>query len=136
MGLLHSATHHESFCLQYVCSINVDAALIKKTHSLTKTQEKVIALQNGCICCTLRGDLLEELVRISQLEEFDYIIIESSGISEPEQVAETFDARLAEQMGELADIETAMPLDETTVKVLKQLFVPSVLGIANMLAGN
>lgn len=109
-------------------AINVDAALIKKTHSLTKTQEKVIALQNGCICCTLRGDLLEELVRISQLEEFDYIIIESSGISEPEQVAETFDARLAEQMGELADIETAMPLDETTVKVLKQLKAAGGLG--------
>ncbi|GAB0137669.1 hypothetical protein EsDP_00005926 [Epichloe bromicola] len=109
-------------------AINVDAALIKKTHSLTKTKEKVIALQNGCICCTLRGDLLEELVRISQLEEFDYIIIESSGISEPEQVAETFDARLAEQMGELADIDTAMPLDETTVKVLKQLKAAGGLG--------
>jgi G3E family GTPase len=102
-------------------SINIDAALIKKTHSLTKTKEKVIALQNGCICCTLRGDLLEELVRISQLEEFDYIIIESSGISEPEQVAETFDARLAEQMSELANADTAMPLDENTIRVLKQL---------------
>lgn len=88
---------------------------------MTKTEEKVIALQNGCICCTLRGDLLEELVRISQLEEFDYIIIESSGISEPEQVAETFDTRLAEQMGELANADTTMPLDENTVKVLKQL---------------
>lgn len=88
---------------------------------MTKTEEKVIALQNGCICCTLRGDLLEELVRISQLEEFDYIIIESSGISEPEQVAETFDTRLAEQMGELANADTSMPLDENTVKVLKQL---------------
>ncbi|KAG6148875.1 hypothetical protein E4U37_007233, partial [Claviceps purpurea] len=92
-------------------AINIDAALIKKTHSLTKTEEKVIALQNGCICCTLRGDLIEELVRISRLEEFDYIIIESSGISEPEQVAETFDTRLAEHMGDLADVETAMPVD-------------------------
>ncbi|TWU70500.1 hypothetical protein ED733_000183 [Metarhizium rileyi] len=102
-------------------AINIDAALIKKTHKLSKTEEKVISLQNGCICCTLRGDLLEELVRISQLEEFDYIIIESSGISEPEQVAETFDARLAEQMGDLANADTAMPLDENTVKVLKQI---------------
>ncbi|KJK74736.1 hypothetical protein H634G_10048 [Metarhizium anisopliae BRIP 53293] len=102
-------------------AINIDAALIKKTHKLTRTEEKVIALQNGCICCTLRGDLLEELVRISRLEEFDYIIIESSGISEPEQVAETFDARLAEQMGDLANADTAMPLDENTVRVLKQI---------------
>ncbi|KAG6011684.1 hypothetical protein E4U43_008184 [Claviceps pusilla] len=102
-------------------AINIDAALIKKTHSLTKTEEKVIALQNGCICCTLRGDLLEELVRISQLEEFDYIVIESSGISEPEQVAETFDARLAEHMDALASEETTMPMDENMIKVLKQL---------------
>ncbi|KAG6249841.1 hypothetical protein E4U23_001854 [Claviceps purpurea] len=102
-------------------AINIDAALIKKTHSLTKTEEKVIALQNGCICCTLRGDLIEELVRISQLEEFDYIIIESSGISEPEQVAETFDTRLAEHMGDLADVETAMPVDVNTIKILKQV---------------
>lgn len=90
---------------------------------MTKTEEKVIALQNGCICCTLRGDLLEELVRISQLEEFDYIIIESSGISEPEQVAETFDTRLAEHMGDLADVETAMPMDVNTIKILKQVSV-------------
>ncbi|TQS34214.1 hypothetical protein Golomagni_05411 [Golovinomyces magnicellulatus] len=100
-------------------AINFDASLIKQTHKLTKTEEKVIALQNGCICCTLRGDLLEELVRLSQLQEFDYIIIESSGISEPEQVAETFDSRLAEQMGMMADGEHG--LDADMVKVLKQL---------------
>ncbi|KAI3587885.1 P-loop containing nucleoside triphosphate hydrolase protein [Fusarium oxysporum f. sp. albedinis] len=102
-------------------AINVDASLIKKTHHLSKTQEKVIALQNGCICCTLRGDLLEELVRLAQLQEFDYIIIESSGISEPEQVAETFDSRLAEQMDAMGSIEGAPGLDADTIKVLKQL---------------
>ncbi|CAF3495099.1 unnamed protein product [Fusarium graminearum] len=102
-------------------AINVDASLIKQTHRVNKTQEKVISLQNGCICCTLRGDLLEELVRLSQLQEFDYIIIESSGISEPEQVAETFDSRLAEQMDVMASIEGAPGLDADMVKVLKQL---------------
>ncbi|KAF4434934.1 family inorganic phosphate transporter [Fusarium acutatum] len=102
-------------------AINVDASLIKKTHHLSKTQEKVIALQNGCICCTLRGDLLEELVRLAQLQEFDYIIIESSGISEPEQVAETFDSRLAEQMDAMGSIEGAPGLDADMIKVLKQL---------------
>ncbi|RGP78971.1 family inorganic phosphate transporter [Fusarium longipes] len=102
-------------------AINVDASLIKQTHRINKTEEKVIALQNGCICCTLRGDLLEELVRLAQLQEFDYIIIESSGISEPEQVAETFDSRLAEQMDAMGSIEGAPGLDADMVKVLKQL---------------
>ncbi|OBR16341.1 CobW/HypB/UreG [Colletotrichum higginsianum IMI 349063] len=100
-------------------AVNVDASLIKKSHRLTKTEEKVIALQNGCICCTLRGDLLEELVNLSELHEFDYVIIESSGISEPEQVAETFDARLAEQMAALG--EGPEGLDENTMKLLKRL---------------
>ncbi|ATY62813.1 metal chaperone [Cordyceps militaris] len=101
-------------------AINVDAALIKQTHRLTKTNQKVIALQNGCICCTLRGDLLEELVRLAQLQSFDYIIIESSGISEPEQVAETFDKRLAEQMAQLVD-EGGEGLDPDMLRVLEQL---------------
>ncbi|KAH6606169.1 family inorganic phosphate transporter [Trichoderma cornu-damae] len=105
-----------------ICArINVDASLIEKTHRLTRTDEKVIALQNGCICCTLRGDLLEELVRLSQLQEFDYIIIESSGISEPEQVAETFDSRLADQMSLMTEDEGTAGLDEDMVKVLNQL---------------
>lgn len=112
---------HTTNNTDFYYSINVDASLIKQTHRLTKTNEKVIALQNGCICCTLRGDLLEELVRLAQLQEFDYIIIESSGISEPEQVAETFDSRLAEQMGMMADAGSEQGLDEDMVKVLNQL---------------
>lgn len=99
--------------------VNVDASLIRNTHTLTKTQEKVIALQNGCICCTLRGDLLEELVRLAELAEFDYIIVESSGISEPEQVAETFDNRLAEQISQMG--EGPEGLDESTLATLKRL---------------
>lgn len=99
--------------------VNVDANLIRNTHRLTKTQEKVIALQNGCICCTLRGDLLEELVRLAELAEFDYIIVESSGISEPEQVAETFDARLAEQISQMG--EGPEGLDADTLASLKRI---------------
>lgn len=59
-------------------SINIDASLIKSTR-LTQTKEKVIALQNGCICCTLRGDLLSELIELSEKHSFDYVVIESSG---------------------------------------------------------
>lgn len=112
----------ESWALRLTShSINVDASLIKQTHRINKTEEKVIALQNGCICCTLRGDLLEELVRLAQLQEFDYIIIESSGISEPEQVAETFDSRLAEQMDAMGSLEGEPGLDEDMRRVLNQL---------------
>ena len=75
-------------------------------------------MQNGCICCTLRGDLLEELVNLSKMNKFDYIIIESSGISEPEQVAETFDVRLGDQMT-LQAFEGGM--DEATIEALKQM---------------
>jgi G3E family GTPase len=99
--------------------VNVDASLIRSSHRLTKTESKVVALQNGCICCTLRGDLLEELIRLSELAEFDYVIIESSGISEPEQVAETFDIRLAEQISAVG--EGPEGLDESTVAMLKRL---------------
>ncbi|KAM0715160.1 hypothetical protein Q7P37_009625 [Cladosporium fusiforme] len=100
-------------------AVNVDASLIRSSHHLTKTESKVVALQNGCICCTLRGDLLEELMRLSELAEFDYVIIESSGISEPEQVAETFDVRLAEQISAVG--EGPEGLDESTVAMLKRL---------------
>lgn len=60
-------------------AINVDASIIQSKHRITKSEEKVIALQNGCICCTLRQDLLSELVELSEKHAFDYVIIESSG---------------------------------------------------------
>lgn len=99
-------------------AVNVDASLIKSS-TITQSKEKVIALQNGCICCTLRGDLLEELVRLSALQQFDYVLVESSGISEPEQVAETFDARLADTMAMVADGPDA--LDAGVRKALKAM---------------
>lgn len=72
-----------------MASVNIDAALVEKTEILQR-EEKLIQMQNGCICCTLRHDLLEEVSELARSGRFDYLIIESTGISEPMQVAETF----------------------------------------------
>ncbi len=70
--------------------VNIDAALVSNQVELKRTEEKLVELSNGCICCTLREDLLVEVRRLAQAGRFDYLVIESSGISEPLPVAETF----------------------------------------------
>lgn len=70
--------------------INIDAATIKNEVSLSHSEEKLVEMSNGCICCTLREDLLIEINKLAASGQFDYLVIESTGISEPLPVAETF----------------------------------------------
>jgi G3E family GTPase len=71
--------------------VNIDAALVKGGEAaLSRTDEKLIEMSNGCICCTLREDLLIEITKLAREGRFDYLVIESTGISEPLPVAETF----------------------------------------------
>lgn len=70
--------------------INIDARLIREQGALHQGEERLVEMSNGCICCTLREDLLEEIAVLAKAGRFDYVLIESSGISEPLPVAETF----------------------------------------------
>ncbi len=70
--------------------INIDAEIVQQEVSLNRSEEKLVEMSNGCICCTLREDLLEEVTKLARDGRFDYLLIESTGISEPLPVAETF----------------------------------------------
>lgn len=70
--------------------VNIDAQLVRNGNTLSKTEEKLVEMSNGCICCTLREDLLKEVERLALEERFDYLLIESTGIGEPLPVAQTF----------------------------------------------
>ena len=70
--------------------INVDGALVREGSGLSRTEERLVEMTNGCICCTLRDDLLSEVDRLCRAGRFDYLLIESSGVSEPMPVAATF----------------------------------------------
>lgn len=86
--------------------VNIDAALIREGDaSLSRTEEKLVEFTNGCICCTLRDDLLAEVRRLADEGRFDYLLIESTGISEPLPVAATFAVADAEGAS-LADVST------------------------------
>ncbi|MEH7387748.1 GTP-binding protein [Bacillus sp. JJ1521] len=88
--------------------INVDAALIK-SGGFSRTEEKLVEMQNGCICCTLREDLIIEVERLVNQGDIDYILIESSGISEPIPVAQTFtyiDEELGIDLSSLCKLDT------------------------------
>lgn len=70
--------------------VNVDARLVQEGNTLSRTEEKLVEMSNGCICCTLREDLIEEVANLAKENRFDYLLIESTGISEPLPVAQSF----------------------------------------------
>lgn len=83
--------------------VNIDAALVRDRVTLKRGEERLIELSNGCICCTLREDLLTELTALALEQRFDYVLIESTGVSEPMPIAETFTFR-DEQGCSLSDL--------------------------------
>jgi G3E family GTPase len=89
--------------------VNIDAALVRNGGAeLSRTDEKLVEMSNGCICCTLREDLLIEVERLARDGRFDQLVIESTGISEPLPVAETFtfEAEDGRSLGDLARLDT------------------------------
>lgn len=93
--LNHVLTNREGLRVAVIVNdmseINIDAALVRGGDAaLSRTEERLVEMTNGCICCTLRDDLLEEVDRLAREGRFDYLLIESSGISEPMPVAATF----------------------------------------------
>ncbi|WP_154857853.1 GTP-binding protein [Cyclobacterium xiamenense] len=84
--------------------LNVDSQLVTNEISLSRTDEKLVEMSNGCICCTLREDLMLEVQKLARQNTFDYLLIESTGISEPIPVAQTFSFASGEELLDLSEV--------------------------------
>ena len=100
--------------------VNIDADLVREGAELSRADEKLVEMSNGCICCTLRDDLLQEVRRLAAEGRFDYLLIESTGISEPLPVAATFDFRDEndESLSDVARLDTMVTVVDA-VNLLK-----------------
>lgn len=113
--LLHHILHNRAglrvaLIVNDMSEVNVDAASVEGgSAALHRTDEKLVSMQNGCICCTLREDLLREVSELARAGKFDYLVIESTGISEPLPVAETFtfmDEASGSALADIAELDT------------------------------
>ncbi|MEM1049194.1 MAG: zinc metallochaperone GTPase ZigA [Pseudomonadota bacterium] len=100
--------------------VNIDADLVRADTELSRTDETLVEMSNGCICCTLRDDLLAEVRRLAAEGRFDYLLIESTGISEPLPVAATFEFRdtEGESLSDVARLDTMVTVVDA-VNLLK-----------------
>lgn len=103
--------------------VNIDKDLVADSGGLSRTDEKLVELSNGCICCTLRDDLLKEVERLVHKGNIDYIVIESTGISEPVPIAQTF-SYIDEAMG--IDLTSICRLDTMVTVVDANRFVNDI----------
>lgn len=81
--------------------VNIDSQLVQNEVKLSRTDEKLVEMSNGCICCTLREDLMIEVEKLAKMGKFDYLLIESTGISEPIPVAQTFSFASGDELFDL-----------------------------------
>ena len=103
--------------------VNIDKDLVADGGGLSRTDEKLVELSNGCICCTLRDDLLQEVERLVEKGNIDYIVIESTGISEPVSVAQTF-SYIDEALG--IDLTSICKLDTMVTVVDANRFINDI----------
>lgn len=96
--------------------VNIDALEIAREVTLSRTEERLVELTNGCICCTLREDLLDQIIELANTGRYDYLLVESSGISEPLPVAETFTFvdTTGQSLSDVARLDTMITVVDAT----------------------
>ena len=119
-----------------MAEVNIDADLVRAGTSLSQTEETLVEMSNGCICCTLRDDLLQEVRRLSEAGRFDYLLIESTGVSEPLPVATTFEFRDAagDSLSDVARLDTMVTVVDA-VNLLRDYASHDVLSDRGEVAG-
>lgn len=107
--------HRVAVIVNDMSEVNIDADLISEGADLSRTDEKLVEMTNGCICCTLRDDLLKEVRRLAEEDRFDYLLIESTGISEPLPVATTFEFvdEDGDSLSDVARLDTLVTVVDT-----------------------